>query len=137
MSIEEENKAVVRRFCELENQGDMDAIFEILAPGYVSHYSTGDSTREQNKQLWPGVWAAFHDLHFTMEHMLAEGDLVACQEIVTGTHKGEFMGIVPTGKKVTTTNTGIYRITSDKLAECWCTLDTYNLMQWLGTIPSQ
>ena len=136
MSVEE-NKEVVRRFFELENQGNLDALFELLAPGYVSHYTTGDSSREQNKKSWPTLWTAFPDICFTMEHMVAEGDKVAFRETVTGTHKGEFMGIPPTGKKVETINTCIIRIADGKFAEGWATLDTLRLMQQLGAIPSQ
>jgi len=134
MSIEE-NKALVHSFTELENQGDMDGLFELLAPGYISHYSTGDRTVEQNRQFWPMIWNAFPDIHFTLEHMVAEGDLVAFQETFTGTHKGEFMGIPPTGKKVKIINTCIIRIANGKYAEGWCTLDDFNLMQQLGDIP--
>ena len=136
MSIEE-NKALVRRFCELENRGDVDALWELLAPGYVSHYTTGDFLWEQNKQFFPTFYTAFPDISFTMEHMVAEGDKVAFQETWTGTHKGEFMGIPPTGKKVEMINTCIIRIADGKYAESWCTLDQLHLMQQLGVIPKQ
>jgi len=136
MSIEE-NKALVRRFCELENRGDVDGLFEILAPGYVSHYTTGDLPLEQAKPFWPTFLTAFPDICFTMEHMVAEGDKVAFRETWTGTHKGEFMGIPPTGKKVEMINTCIIRIADGKFAESWCTLDELHLMQQLGAIPEQ
>ena len=135
MSIEE-NKALVRRFCELENRGEVDALFELLDPGYVSHYTTGDVPLEQAKQFWPTFYTAFPDISFTIEHMVAEGDKVAIREIVTGTHKGEFMGIAPTGNKVETINTCIIRIAGGKLVESWCTLDELRLMQQLGVIPT-
>ncbi len=136
MSIEE-NKAVVRRFCELENRGEVDALFELLAPGYISHYPTGDVPLEQAKQFWPTFYTAFPDISSTMEHMVAEGDKVAFRETWTGTHKGEFMGIPPTGKKVEMINTCIIRIADGKFAESWCTLDELHLMQQLGAIPKQ
>jgi predicted ester cyclase len=135
MSTTEENKAVVIRFNELENQGDMEGLFDLLAPGYVSHYNTGDSSLEQNKEFWPTIWKAFPDIKFTIEHMVAEGDMVAIRETWTGTHKGEFKGIAPTGRKVTMVNTGIIRIANGKFQECWFTLDEFGLMKQLGVIP--
>jgi len=134
MSIEE-NKALVRRFCELENRGEVDALFELLAPGYVSHYTTGDMPLD--KQFWATFSTAFPDISFTMEHLIAEGDKVAFRETWTGTHKGEFMGIPPTGKKVEMINTCIIRIADGKYAESWCTLDELRLSQQLGVIPEQ
>ena len=135
MSTTEENKTVVIRFNELENQGDMEGLFDLFAPGYVSHYNTGDSSLEQHKEFWPTIWKAFPDIKFTIEHMVAEGDMVAIRETWTGTHKGEFKGIAPTGRKVTTVNTWIIRIANGKFQECWCTLDEFGLMKQLGVIP--
>ena len=51
MTSIEENKALVRRFVELENKGDLEALFGMLSPVYVSHYNTGDSTLEDNKKF--------------------------------------------------------------------------------------
>jgi predicted ester cyclase len=135
MSHIEENKALVMRFNELENQGDMEELFELFAPGYVSHYNIGDSTLEQNKQSWPAIWKAFPDIKFTIEIMVAEGDKVAFRETMTGIHKGEFRGIAPTGKKVKMINTCIMRIANGKFQESWCTLDEYGLMKQLGFVP--
>lgn len=132
MSNIEENKAIVMRFYELGNQGDMEGIFNLLAPGYVSHYNTGDSSLEQNKEFWPTIWKAFPDIRFTIEHMVAEGDKVAIRETWTGTHNGEFKGIAPTGRKVTMVNAGIIRIADGKFRESWFTLDEFGLMQQLG-----
>ena len=131
----EENKALVRRFVELENKGDLEALFGMLSPGYVSHYNTGDSTLEDNKKLWPTIWTAFPDIQFTLEVIIAEGDKVACREIMKGTHLGEFKGIPPTGKHIKMINTSIIRIENGKFAESWVTLDEWNLMRQLGVVP--
>ena len=137
MSIEEENKAFVRRFCELENQGDLEKLYELLVPGIISHYGADTFNMEQLKQIWPNIWSAFPDIHFTMEDMIAEGNKVAFRESWTGTHEGEFMGIAPTGKKVKQINTCIVRIENGKFAESWCTIDNASLLQQLGAIPAQ
>lgn len=136
MSIEE-NKALIRHYYDLLNERELDAVFELFSPEWVSHYTDHDMSLEQNKQFWPTLYTAFPDISFTMEHMVAEGDKVAFQETVTGTHKGEFMGIAPTGNKVETINTCIIRIAGGKLAESWCTIDSMRMMQQLGIIPTQ
>ena len=137
MSIEEENKALFTRFCQLENEHDIDGLFQLLIPGYIAHYGAETLHLEQLKQIWPNIWAAFPDIHFTVEQMIAEGDKVAVRESWTGTHQGDFQGIPSTGKKVTMINTCIIRMENGKFAESWCTLDELSLMQQLGAIPSR
>ena len=133
----EENKALVRHAFELMNRKELDTFFQLLDTGYVAHYAIGDFSLEQAKQFETMYFAAFPDAIATIEDILAEGDKVAIRVTWRGTHKGEFMGIVPTGKKINITNTAILRIAYSKLTEIWATADTLRFMQQLGTIPSQ
>jgi len=135
MSIKE-NKALVRRAYKLSTLKDMDAFFEFLAPGYVEHFPTGDISMKQLKQGIPEFFTAFPDIHITIEDMVAEGDKVAVLMTSRGTHKGEYMGIPPTGNRIEMRNTCIIRIANGKLAEWWGTLDGLRMMQQLGVIPS-
>ena len=132
MTSIEENKALVRRFVELENKGDLEALFSLFSSEYVSHYNIGDSTMEENKKFWPTLRMSFPDIRFSLEHIVAEDDKVAYREIMMGTHLGEFKGIPPTGKQIKMINTCIIRIEKRKFAEGWCTLDEWNLMQQIG-----
>jgi len=133
----EENKALVRRAFELMNRKELDAFFQLLDPAYVAHYPIGDFPLEQAKQFETMYFAAFPDAIATIEDMVAEGDRVAIRVTWRGTHKGEFMSIAPTGNKIKMTNTLIFRIAVDKLAENWATIDELRLMQQLGVIPTQ
>lgn len=137
MSVEEENKALIRRFYDLWNLPDWDAVFELCDPAWVSHYSSGDKSLEENKQFWPTFYKAFPDIRFSFKHLIAEGDKVAFQEYWTGTHRGEFIGIAATGRRVELITTCIIRIANGKLMESWCTIDELRLMQQLGVIPKQ
>ncbi len=136
MSIEE-NKALVRHAFELMNRKELDSFFKLLDPGYVAHYTIGDLPLEQAKQFETMYFAAFPDASATIEDMVAEGDKVAIRVTWRGTHKGEFIGIAPTGKQIEMTNTLIFRIAVGKLAENWATIDELRMMQQLGAIPSQ
>ncbi len=80
--------------------------------------------------------AAFPDSVATIEDILAEGDKVAFRVTYRMTHQAKFMGIEPTGKKVTMTNAAIYRIAAGKVVEGWATIDNLHFMQQLGAIPS-
>ena len=103
MSIEE-NKTTIRRVYDLCTQKDLATLFELYDPGYIEHTPDGDTSLEQLKQFTPVLFAAFPDISFTVEDMVAEGDKVAYRVTVRGTHTGrQYMGIPPAGKKITNT----------------------------------
>jgi len=136
MSIKE-NKAVVLHFYEFFNRGEFNACNELISPLFVSHRTTGDVSAKDLKSGTENLIAAFPDMKLSIEQMVAEGDKVAFREIAEGTHKGEFMGIAPTGKKFKMINACILKIVDGKWAEAWTTMDELNLMQQLGVIPKQ
>jgi steroid delta-isomerase-like uncharacterized protein len=139
MSATDKNKELMRRFYEeVFNQHDVDAIDEFIANDAVSHASPPDVPKgiEGAKLFFSMYFAAFPDLKITAEDMIAEGDKVATRYTMTGTHKGEFMGIAATGKQVTVTGIEITRIAEGKLVEHWEASDQMGMMQQLGVIPS-
>jgi steroid delta-isomerase-like uncharacterized protein len=79
--------------------------------------------------------AAFPDGRVTIEDMIAEGDKVVTRYNSRGTHKGDFMGIPATGKKVAVTGIVISRIAKGKIAEEWEEFDALGFMVQLGAIP--
>ena len=135
MSIEK-NKALVSHVIELWNRRDLDAFFTVLAPNYVEHLPSGEISREQLKDYAHTFFTAFPDIHFTIEEMIAEGNKVAVLLKWKGTHKGEYMNISPTGKKIETTVANIIRIVDRKWVEFWNVTDMC-LIQQLGAIPYQ
>jgi predicted ester cyclase len=77
---------------------------------------------------------AFPDWHETVKDIIAEGDKVWVLLSYTGTHKGEFMGLAPTGKKITSSAVDIYRIVDGKLAEYWNVTDNLNIFKQVGAV---
>jgi predicted ester cyclase len=134
----EANKALIRRVYELSTQKDVAKLFELYDPGYIEHLRDRDESLQQMKAGIPVLFAAFTDIKFTVEDMVAEGDKVAYRVTITGTHTGgPYMGIAPTGKKFEMRNTSIKRIVNGKLAESWGTLDSLSAMRQLGLIPAR
>ena len=138
MSIEE-NKAIVSRATEeIFNKNNLAVVDELYATNFVSHGSdipgvTPD--REGYKQFVTMSRTALPDFHTTIEDMIAEGDKVVQRFTARGTHKGEFMGIPPTGKQVTVTGIAIDRIAGNKIVENWANMDMLGMMQQLGVVP--
>ena len=137
MSIEQ-NKTLVRHCIEeVFNKGNVTAIDEFFAPSLAPPLQPSVTRdREGYKQFVAMFLNAFPDLHVTIDDMVAEGDKVVFRATNSGTHKGEFIGIAPTGKHATWTEISIWRIEGGQIAEVWTEVDKLGHMQQLGAIAS-
>jgi len=136
MSIEE-NKALVRRSTEeVWNKGNLSYADECVAPEHTWHNPVIEvKGLEGFKESVSIMRSAFPDLHTTIDSMVAEGDMVACQVTMTGTLKGEFMGNAPTGKKMTIKGADFIRFEVGKVVAAWSYLDNLSMFQQLGISP--
>ena len=134
----ERNKAVVCRFFEAFAANDAAALNEVLGPDLVaySHGVPGVQSREVHV-LGIRMWnAAFGDTLFTIEEQIAEGDKVATRVMMRSVHnRGDFQGLPPTGKEITSDAVTIERIRDGKIVERRVTHDWLGIMQQLGLIP--
>lgn len=99
----EENIAAQERFAEGVNSGNFDVFDEVVDPNVVDHDPAPDQGPgpEGYKQFFGTMRAAFPDFEVTPEHMTATDKDVALAYTVTGTHEGEFLGVAPTGRRIT------------------------------------
>ncbi len=134
----ETNKDVVRRWGEMWNSGRTGDVGEFVSPDFVRHDPNMPEVRgvEGETALVEMYLAAFPDLRFTIEHLIAEDDLVLARLTARGTHRGELMGIPASGRQVTVAAMELYRLDDGKIAEQWVTMDVLGLLQQLGAIPS-
>jgi steroid delta-isomerase-like uncharacterized protein len=132
----EESKAIARRGYEAINQNTLDALDEIVASDMTDHDpAPGQGPGlEGVKQWFSEMHTAFPDFQMNVEDMIAEGDKVVARVSMSGTHEGEFMGIEPTGNRVTITGIDILRITDGKIVERWGNFDNLGMMQQLGVM---
>ena len=134
----EQNKAIVRRvFDEIVNKGRMSAADELLAADYVNHNFPAPAPGAEGFKLVTTMFrTAFPDIVVTLEDELAEGDKVVTRGRFEGTHKGEFMGIPATGRRVSIKYLDIWRLENGKCKENWVQMDLLGLMQQMGVIPA-
>ena len=141
MSLEE-NKAIVRKVTEAENNKDYAVLDELISPAYVNQ-SNQIQGSEGYKQFLKKLFEAFPNWHETIENILAEGDKVCVRlRIDTGTHTGEFnlfgIKIPPTGKKSTVKSIQIWRIVNGKVVEQEGVYDELDLFIQTGLlIPTE
>src|SRR4051812_24750928 len=130
--MSDQNKAVVRRFFQAWEQGDLDALDELMAPDGIDHdaYNPhGSEGLEGAKKTIEMYRQAFPDVQFTVEQQVADGDVVATRWSARGTHQGELMGTPATGQTVSITGITIDRFEDDKMIESWGNWDTLGMFQ--------
>ena len=137
MSIEEENKALVRRSIEeVWNKGNLAYADECIAPGYTWHNPVIEVKGSGGfKEMVSTMRSAFPDLHTTVNNIVAEGEMVAIQVTMSGTMKGKFMDNAPTNKKMTIAGADFIRFSQGKEIEAWSYSDNLSMFQQLGVGP--
>ena len=139
MMSAEQNKALVRRFYEEIDKGNLAAMDELVAEDYLDHspppFPGLAPGREGLKQAFKLFWDATPGYH-QIEDQVAEGDKVVTRLTAYGTHEGDLPGVPRTGNKLEMTATVIHRLSDGKLAEKWSDKDVLGFLQQLGVIPT-
>lgn len=136
------NTATLNRFHSAMNSGDPEiiskAIDEFVAPDMLFHAPVpmGATGAEALKRVWEVLLRAFPDIHVAVEEMITEGDKVVSRNTVTGTHRGEYQGLPPTGKAVTYNEIFIFRLADGRIAEIRGVVDVLAQLRQLGALPS-
>lgn len=129
-------KGLNRRWLEAFNARDWQTETAVRAADFRAHVSGAPQTLDA--QAWAGFMSAFTtafpDSQISVEACIAEGDSVATRWSLTGTHKGEFQGIAPTGRAVRFSGIEFNRVADGRIAEHWAVLDNAALLTQLGAI---
>ncbi len=80
--------------------------------------------------------SAFSDAQISVDGSVAERGMVASRWTMTGTHRGDFQGVPPTGRQVTMPGIDFSRVVDGKIAEHWAQFDLIGVMQQIGAIPA-
>lgn len=134
----EANKALMRRFYEeFWCRGNADAVDELVSPAYVDHQlPSGWPKGPDGLKMLVREWrTGFPDMSETIDDMIAEGDRVVGRFTLTGTHRGPFFGIEPTGRRLEITGIDIVRFEDGRIAEWWYSEDTLGILRQLGQLP--
>jgi steroid delta-isomerase-like uncharacterized protein len=137
-STPDQNKATVRQFYEeVFNTGNVENLDKYIAADAIDHQVAPGKTdpqpcQEAVKEYLSAFHKAFPDLKVTVQDIIAEGDKVVARCTMTGTQKGEFMGMPATGKTFSIQVIDIIRFKDGKCVEHWGLSDDAGMMQQLG-----
>jgi len=132
----EPNQAIIQTlFEECFNQGKLELLEQLVSPDYLPDYAGARGARgREGFQFIVGLRAAFPDIHYTLDDIVAADDRVAVRWHWTGTHQGEFRGISASQKPVSTTGSGIFRLRDGKIVGASLETDRLGFLQQLGVV---
>jgi predicted ester cyclase len=132
--IEAQNKELIKRWIKETDKRNYDVWDEVCSPDYVCHFAGahGPMSLAEHKEATRLGMAAFPDFKTEFNDIVVESDKVVWRVTISGTQKGEFAGIPPTGKKIKWTAMMIVRIAGGKIAEGWGVADMLGVMEQLG-----
>jgi steroid delta-isomerase-like uncharacterized protein len=135
-----ENKAIVLRlYEEVWNKRKLEVVNELISPSHALQGPNifGSSIGpEAYKRQVSRFLDGYPDLLWTIEDTIGEKDKVVACWTISGTHKGDFMGVPATNKKVSVDGMTIHHIAGGKIMDSHSNWDTLGMMQQLGAIPA-
>jgi len=137
MSVEEMKHQYLEVVERVFNAHRPEAIAPYLHPDFVDHASLGEPFEgtpdlDELAADWQQIFVAFPDVHFTIDHLVAEGDKVMSMWTMRGTHQARFFGIEATGNSVVLGGGDVLRFADGKMIEHWDFFDVAGLYRQLG-----
>ena len=130
----QQNIEALRRFGDAVNSGNLEEILEVVSPSVIDHDPAPD--QEPGPRgfvgLFTGLRRAFPDLNISVDHLAADEDNVSIAYIISGTHKGKFLGIPPSGKAIRARGVQIARFEEGKMVERWGSSDQLGILEQIG-----
>ncbi|APR78791.1 Hypothetical protein A7982_04138 [Minicystis rosea] len=133
------NKSIVCRLVEdVIQRGQLDLVPDLFSPDYVPHDPSNPARRgghEGARAFIEMLHAGLSEIGYAVDLLIAEGDLVSYRFTLSGVHTGPFMGVPPTGKRISVGGVDIFRLTAGKIVESWVYADALGMLIQLGVIP--
>lgn len=137
----DEHEAIIRRSIEeVWNGGRLEVIDELVADEYVRYESALPRVVRGRAELKEAVRLyrnAFPDLNVVIEDMVSSGDLVTTRWRASGTHRGDLLGLRPTGRRSEVTGLDLARIREGRVREEWQEWNEASMLRQLGVLPER
>ncbi len=135
---EEQNMAIIRRTLDMINDRKLSQLAEFTHPDFKRHDLAGALPEVSGTggpaDLMQSILRALPDFHYEIQQFVAKDDRIAVQLTGTGTHRGEFLGVAGTGKRLEWNAINIYRFKDGKTIETWQLIDVWGLMRQMGRV---
>jgi predicted ester cyclase len=135
--LEASNQRAVEEAVRRWNGGDLAAYLQVYSADVTIHGYAGLEPGFDNvRRFYEAWWAAFPGSQLVMKDLMTQGDRVACRLLVEGEHRGEFNGILPTGRPISVSAFTILRFAGGRCFERWSLSDSLALLAQIGAFPA-
>jgi steroid delta-isomerase-like uncharacterized protein len=136
-TLESQNISVVKSFYRSLDSHDTSSFDKLIHNNFVSFFGSSEDsiTLSELKPLMRNFYTAFPDFKHHIINIFESGDFVICHARYTGTHKGEFMNIPPTGKEISFKGVHIFKIKEGSIIELHEIADNLSFMSQIGVTP--
>ncbi|MGH2615765.1 MAG: ester cyclase [Thermomicrobiales bacterium] len=130
-------EALVRRYYEIAASGELEALSDVLAPGFAIQNAPPGEDAGVDGLIFSleRARATRPDFTFRIEDLIVEGNAVVVRTTIGGTHRGDFFGVAPTGKWIEIAAIDLWHVENGKLAAVWHLEDILGMMEQLGMVP--
>ncbi|GAB3830363.1 ester cyclase [Pontibacter rugosus] len=130
----ENNIKTQQEFGEAVNSGNLEKFKELMSPNVEDHDPAPDQGPgpEGFMDFFRTFRTAFPDLKIEVDHMVADEDNVSIAYTATGTHKGDFMGVPATDKRISVRGVQIARFENGKIVERWGSSNELGILKQIG-----
>lgn len=135
----EPESEIGRKVEQFWNDGNPALINQLFAPNYRHHdpHNPEVHNLETYTRWLTALRAAFPDLRMQIDDVITEGNKAVLRWTIRGTHTGEYMGLMPTGQKMTLSGINVYYVADGKITEAWFNYDSVGMMGQLGGLSVQ
>ena len=130
----QDNLAVQQKFGSAVNSGELELLRDLIASDVVDHDpAPGQGAGPEGYiRMFAALRTSFPDLAISGDQIVTDEDKIAVAYTMTGTHKGEFLGVAPTGRKIHARGVQIARFQDGKMVERWGSSDQLGILQQIG-----
>jgi steroid delta-isomerase-like uncharacterized protein len=130
----QDNLAAQQKFGSAVNSGELELLRDVIAADVVDHDPAPDQGAgpEGYIRMFASLRTSFPDLAISAEQVVTDDDKIAIAYTMTGTQKGEFLGVAPTGRKIRARGVQIARFQDGKMVERWGSSDQLGILQQIG-----
>ena len=128
-----ENKNLIKSFFqEVYNEKRVEIVSKIFSEDYFEHRDDGARSNQDAIDILKGAFTIFPDIHCDIKDIVSEEDNVFVRVAFTATHKGEFIGIMPTEKTITFEAMEQFKIENSKITESWGSWPLFDIIDKLN-----
>ena len=137
LDLRARREAVIRAHADAENRHDVEATLKTFHKPRYEVVPLGEPVdgAMNVRELLKGLMEGFPDFRAEIERLHHSDRVVAAEVRMSGTHRGPWAGVPPTGRRIDVPTLCLFEFEGDKLLCEKVYFDMATLLRQLGALP--